>query len=589
MAASKYPYADKATRYARSVVRGKIPAGRYVRLACQRHLDDIEASKKKSFPYEWDRAAADRIGQFVGMMQHVKGKDWVGKPIVLEPWQCFLLCVPFGWLQRSDGKRRYREVYAQIPRKNAKSTTAAGVGLYMLCADGEPGSEVYSGATSEAQAFEVFRPAWQMADRNHDLQEYFGLGLMGSTNNPGSIYCLSDGSRFVPVIGKPGDGASPHCAIVDEYHEHKTDVLYDAMKTGMGARSQPMLFVITTAGTDTGVPCYAHRARCIRVLEGSITDDRLFVLIYEPDEDDNWQDLETWKKTNPNYGVSVYASFLQDRRMEALQSAERQNILRTKHLNQWMNAGAGWMNMAKWAACARPGMLPEYRQEDLGQAISDWLRLPREEVRGLRVWMGMDLASKIDNADLVALIEMPDRRSWATFAWHFLPEDTVDLPQNAHYQAWRDQGWLIATDGARTDFRAIMDHLQELSSVVSIQSLGFDPREASNFVQDVHKWASFECVEITQSPQQMSEPMKEVEALAADVKLIHPDDPVFNWQMGNVVVKTARGGGPVKYQFPTKDRAANKIDGPVALIMAMKMASMAGEPEEEGPLMEIWN
>ncbi len=550
-------YAERATKYAQDVVNGRVQAGLHVRLACDRHLADLERQKDASWPYRWEPAKADRIGRFAELMVHIKGK-WAGQPIRLEDWQCFCLGVPFGWVRKSDGLRRFREIYEEIPRKNSKSTMGAIVGLYLAFADDEPGAEVYSGASTLDQALEVFRPAWMMVDRNPDFKGHFGLDLGGTSKNPGTIYRMKDGSRFAPVVGQPGDGASPHGAIVDEYHEHPTPDLYDTMKTGMGARSQPMLVVITTAGTDTSSPCFEHRGRVLDVLKGTVVNEELFGIIYGVDEKDDWKDFEVWRKANPNLGVSIFEDFLKARHQEALQSASRQNILLTKHLNRWMSAGRAWMNMAKWEANARPGM-------------------KLDDFRGRRAWAALDLASKVDIAASVVVIE--DGDGWALLCRAYLPEATVELPHNAHYRAWAAQGFLTVTDGARTDFQRIEDDLREWAEVLAMQELCFDPREASYLIQKIQEWASFECVEIPQAPAHMSEPMKELEGLVAAGKLAHPNDPVFNWMMGNVVLKQARGGGPVKYFYPSKERESAKIDGPVALIMALKRALAGGGNE----------
>lgn len=547
-------YATRATKYAQDVCDGSVLACELVKLACDRHLSDLKRQAVDSFPYRWDASRGDRICQFAELMVHIKGK-WAGKPIQLEDWQCFVLAVPFGWVRKSDGLRRFREIYAEIPRKNSKSTMGAIIGLYLAFADGELGAEVYSGASSLDQALEVFRPAWMMVDRNPDFKSHFGLECGGTAKNPGPIFRMKDASRFAPVVGKPGDGASPHGAIVDEYHEHPTPELYDTMKTGMGARQQPMQVVITTAGTDTSAPCFEHRGRVVEILRGTVENDELFGIIYGIDDGDDWKDFEVWRKANPNLGVSIFEDFLKARHREAMQSASRQNIILTKHLDKWMNAGRAWMNMAKWEACARPGMKPF-------------------DLQGRRAWLGMDLASKVDMAALVAVVE--DGDGWSVFSRAYLPEDTVELPHNAHYRAWAASGFLVVTDGARTDFQRIEDDAREWAETFSVQELCFDPREASYLVQQIQTWASFECVEIPQAPAHMSEPMKELEGLVAAEKIHHDGDPVFSWMMGNVVLKHARGGGPVKYYYPAKEREAAKIDGPVALIMALKRALVGG-------------
>ena len=556
MPKTTHPYATAANRYARDVVRGKIAACSYVRQACQRHLDDLERSKSRDYPFRWDREAAERICRFASNMVHVKGREWAGKKIVLEPWQCFILAVAFGWVRKADGLRRFREIYAEIPRKSGKSVLGACIGLYMFAADGEPGAEVYSGATSEKQAWEVFGPARQMCLKNPSFVSHFGIHV-GAKN----LHILDNASKFEPVIGKPGDGASPHCAIVDEYHEHQTPDLYDTMLTGMGARSQPMLAVITTAGVDTSGPCYAKRDEAVKVLEGSLENDQLFAIVFTIDEDNDWTEWPSWEKANPNLGVSGYPDFLQARRKEALQIASRQNILKCKHLNVWANAGSAWINMVRWNACRAEVSL--------------------EDFAGEPCWVGVDLASKVDLTAMVLLFRRGDE--FYLFGRHYLPEETVTLPENAHYQRWVAEGHLVATPGARTDYHYLMDDLLAYADRFSIRELAYDPREAEMLMQEIRERVSFSCIEINQSPAFISEPMKEFEALYLSGKLRHDGDPLLAWQAANVVLRSTR----TKAYYPGKERAENKIDGIVAAIMALSRAMLHAEEPFVG--MEVWD
>ncbi len=215
-------YAAIAEAYAREVVAGEIPACKWVRLACKRHLADLKRQKRRDFRFRFDEEAAAHVCHFIELLPHTKGV-WATQPgqarrIHLEPWQVFILVVVFGWLHKDSGLRRFRKVYVCVPRKNGKSIIAAGIGLYMLAGDGEHGAEVFSGATTEKQAWEVFRPAREMALQTPGLQNRFGVAVNAKT-----LHVVATGSRFEPVIGKPGDGASPSCAIVDEFHEHDSD------------------------------------------------------------------------------------------------------------------------------------------------------------------------------------------------------------------------------------------------------------------------------------------------------------------------------------------------------------------------------
>lgn len=224
MSRKSYPNVNAANQYARDVARGKTEVGRHVREACQRHLDNLNQEKARAFKYRFDKDLAERAAKFIQLLPHTKG-EWAFKrmPITLEPWQLFIVCSVFGWVHKGSRLRRFREVYTEIPRKNGKSAISAGVALYCFTCDDEFGAEVYSGATTEKQAWEVFRPARLMCKRTPLLTEAFGIEVNASNlNRP------ADGARFEPLIGNPGDGQSPSCAIVDEYHEH--DMINDLEK-----------------------------------------------------------------------------------------------------------------------------------------------------------------------------------------------------------------------------------------------------------------------------------------------------------------------------------------------------------------------
>lgn len=380
MSRKSYPNVNAANQYARNVVRGKIPACQFVIQACQRHIDDMAAEKSKKFRYRFDKDMAEKAAKFIQLLPHTKG-EWAFKrmPITLEAWQLFIVCCAFGWVQKGSKLRRFREVYTEIPRKNGKSTISAGVALYCFTCDNEFGAEVYSGATTEKQAWEVFRPARLMCKRTPLLVEAFGIEVNASNlNRP------EDGARFEPLIGNPGDGASPHCAIVDEYHEHPTDSLYTTMLTGMGARRQPLMWAITTAGYNIEGPCYDKRREVIEMLNGTVPNEELFGVIYTVDEGDDWTDPKVLEKANPNMGVSVYRDFLLSQQQRAINNARQAGVFKTKHLNIWVAARAAFYNLVSWQNC-----------EDK--------TLTLEQFEGQPCVLSFDLARKLDMNSMARL------------------------------------------------------------------------------------------------------------------------------------------------------------------------------------------
>lgn len=530
-----HPHCRRATKYAKDIVAGKIPVCRLTILACKRFLADLEAKR-----WKLNRDRAERACEFVELMPHVKGK-WAGQPLILEPWQSFIFVNLFGW-ENAQGLRRFRRAYIRVPRKNGKSCIAAPVGLLMLTVESEPGAEVYCGATSEAQADEVFRPAKAMAERARGFKSTFGLTIAAS-----SIFREDGLSFFKKLIGKPGEGQSPHCAIHDEFHEHKTSEQVDSMDTGMGARQEPLQFIITTSGFDTSSPCKELDDYAAKVVAGDFENEQFFTLAYGIDDSDDWTDFEVWKKANPNFGVSVSEEYLRGKLAEAIQRTSLQNTVKTKHLNCWVNAGAGWINMVKWNA-----------------NVDEGLELERFE--GCKAWIGIDLASKIDLTAMMILIRHED--AWYLFGRYYLPQDTIDLKGNEHYQRWQMEGWLTGTPGARTDYAYLEEDLLKIYGSMQVQEVVYDPREAEYLMQSIREQVSCPIVEMTQSAAALSEPMKEFEGEICAGKLFHNGDPVLQWAAGNVVLKESRN----KLYYPAKQNVQSKIDPIVAAVMAMARA-----------------
>lgn len=542
---------DRAKAYAKDVVARRIPAGRYVVAACKRFIADL---RRKDWPYRFDAKKADRAVRFMELMPHTKGK-WAAKRerLVLQPWQCFIECNLFGWVNVETGLRRFRMCYEEEPRKNGKSLRIAARGLYLFAADGEAGAEVYSGATTEKQAMEVFRPAWQMVHKLPCLRDRFGIDQSGNAKNPGPMFVMEDMSKFEPLVGRPGDGSSPHAALVDEYHEHDTDHMVDAMQTGMGAREQPLLSIITTAGTDTGGPCYEFRRDVIRILEGTAHDETLFGIIYGLDEGDAWDDPASLVKANPNYGISVFSEFLLSQLAQARRSASKQVAFRTKHLNEWVGARTAWMNMLAWQ-----------RQKK---------KFTVADCEGWRCWMALDLATLKDVAALVMLFERGGVYRCIPMFW--APEAAAD--ENDKYRKFAEEGCLTLTPGNMTDFAFIEEAILELVPKVNLQDLAFDDYQAGYVITRLVE-RNLPAVNFPQQVKTMSAPMKQVEALVLDKKLEHDGNPVMNWMMGNVAARVDAKDNI----YPRKESESPrcKIDGPVALIMAMGRAlTFEAEPD----------
>ncbi len=564
---AKFPAVEQAHKFAKDVLAGKVPACRYVRLACQRHMDDLAASDRGDFAYYFDAKEAQRKIAFIELLPFVKG-EWGFKRqlVTLEPWQKFGLACTFGWKRKSDDKRRFRESYWEVNRKNGKSVLAAGVGIAMFVLDNEFGAEVYSGATTEKQAWEVFRPARLMVKKSPMLVEAAGIEVNASNmNKPG------DGSRFEPLIGSPGDGASPSCAIVDEYHEHDSDALYTTMLTGMGARKQPLMFVITTAGANIEGPCHDKRRQVIEMLEGTVQDDELFGWIWTIDEGDDWKDPAVLAKANPNIGVSVYREYLESQQQRAIKQARFTNHFKTKHLGVWVTAKTGYFNVAQW------------------EALKDE-SLSLEQFEGQACFLGFDLARKLDMNCMARLFwrDIDGRRHYYSVAPRFwVPEDTVNGLDNRRmaerYQKWVNTGHMLATDGAEVDYREILEEAKEANRINPVQGSPIDPHGATGLSHDLDD-EGLNPITITQNYTNMSDPMKELEAAIASGRFHHDGNPIMTWCIANVIGKHIPGNDDIVR--PIKQGNDNKIDGAVALIMAVGRAMPGKQTEEDASVYE---
>ena len=550
-------YAAIARRYAEAVVGGEIAACKWVQLACQRQLDDLARFKGKDSPYRFNPKLTDKQGRsfqpadnlcaFVERLPHVKG-PLAGQPIHLEPWQVFILTTVFGWV-KSDGKRRFRRAYIEVPRGSGKSALSSAVALYMLAADGEGGAEVYSLATTRDQARIVFGDAQAMARQSAGFRSRFGVGV-GAHN----IHVLASGSKFeaLSAEGSTLDGLNIHFGCIDELHAHKTRTVYDVVETGTGKRDNSLLWVITTAGSNRAGICYEVRTFVTRLLDRVLEDDSQFGIVYGIDEDD-WTLEESLIKANPNWGISVRPEVLLPLQAKAMQMPSAVNNFKTKHLNEWVNADTAWMDMRAWDRCADSALdLDAY----LGQPC----------------WIGLDLASKTDIAALLLVFaHLEIDGAFAVFGRYYLPEDTVHATGNSQYPGWMNSGRLTVTPGNVIDFGWIEADLSDFASRFSVQAVAFDPFQATQLSTRMLA-EGLPMIEVRPTVLNFSEPMKTLEALVLQEKLIHDGDPVLGWMASNVVAHLDAKDNI----YPRKERPENKIDGIVALIMGLSRAITPG-------------
>jgi len=559
-------YAERATNYARRVVNGDILACDFTTKACQRHLSDLERQNTDDFPYVFnplmvdsqsaEYRPAERVCYFIEQLPHVKGK-WARDKlkIKLEDWQVFIEASVFGWVHRDTGLRRFKTAYIEVPRKNAKTTLASGNGLYLLERDDEMGAEVYSAATTADQARISWSIAKSMVDKSPGMQVRFGVRTFAH-----SIVVNDSGSSFKYLSSDSHglDGLNISGAIIDELHAHKSRDVFDVVETATGSREQPIIFIITTAGSNRAGICYEQRIYLTKLLRQAAHDESYFGIIYTLDEDDDWTDPAVWAKANPNYGVSVSPEDIERKCKKACEVSSAQNNFKTKHLNVWVNADVAWMDMNKWKAC-----------EDI--------ELDVDEFEGEECISSLDLASKIDIAANIKVFRrtIDGTNHFYAFGTYWLPEETIYTATNDFYQGWANEGHLIATDGNVIDFDVIEDELREQKSLFALREIPFDPFQATQLSTRMIG-EGFPMVEMGATVKNFSEPMKELDAIVRDGRLHHNGDPVLEWMISNVVCHT-----DVKDNiYPRKERPENKIDGAVALIMAIGRWITQEQPQD---------
>lgn len=558
------PYGARAYRYAERVVAEEIPACHWTRLACKRFIDDLDRDDE-SWHFSADRA--NDACEFIEGLRHVKGR-WakLKQKISLEDWQCFIVCNIFGFVYKFDvydrdtgdqigveGCRRFREAYIEVPRKNAKTTLAAAISLYMFARDEEAGAEVYTAATSRAQAKICFNIARQMAIKAPDMLP--GIGIRAS-----HLSDIDNGSIFEPLHaeGSALDGLSVHLSVNDELHawNAKKREVWNVIETACGSRDQSLMLSITTAGTNVDGVCYDKHLYSRQILEAPIEDrnEYFFCIIWSIDEGDDWKDRDTWLKANPNFGVSVSPLDMMALARKAEKIPSDRLSFMTKRLNIWLAGAASWMNLEDWDKCADPD-------------------LSLDDFEGEECVLGNDHASKRDiTAQAVLFKRMIEGEPHLyAFMRYYLPEKAVrDSVQQ--YDGWARRGFIRTTPGAMINVDIVEHDTLKLSEQFQIKEIAVDPGHNTTQYSAHMEEEGFEVIDVRPSALNFSEPMKWLEAYVMEGRFHFDGDPVLTWMMSNVVVKPDFKDNI----FPRKERDANKIDGVIALLMAINRI-MAGE------------
>jgi phage terminase large subunit-like protein len=550
--------------YGLPVLRGELVTGRLVYLAVVRHYTDLVKGAARGLVFV-PAHGWHIIAYIEKFFVHIKG-PLAGKPMLLDPWQKFWTAVKYGWRRAIDGGRRFGRAYEEVARKNGKSTWTGPQGAYLFSMDGEEGAEVYAVATTRAQAMTVFKPAFDNMKRW--VRRSPGIARSFKINNGlNQERVVLDASVFAPLPANAEnlDGLNPSAILFDELHAQKSRDVWDVMETALGARKQPLLSAITTAGFILDGICTEVRSYLISVLEGKRVDDSWFGYIYTLDTDDDPFEERNWIKSNPGLGKSKTLDYMRGmaRKAAALPGA-RANFF-TKDLNIWCNSADGWFELAVW---------------DKGGKKFD-----PEMLKGRRCFGGLDLASTRDLTSYSLVFPPTDADPhWRVLVWVWCPQDKIDTQEHddaAPYKAWQKAGWITGTEGNVTDYEPVRKQIMRSLQDYDVTEIGYDKWNAQQLANQLTD-AGVPLVEIPQNIGGMHPGSKLLEELVYGLLLQHGGNPVLRWCAMNCALLFDSNGN---YRPDKKKSNANgRIDAIVATIMALSRIAAHQESDEPGIL-----
>lgn len=538
------PNRDDVREYAEKVLSGKILAGGLIKKACERHLRDLETADMRGLYFDPD--AAHHAIDFFRFLRHSKG-EWGGCTFELELWQRFIVGSIFGWKRKEDGMRRFRTVYIEVPRKNGKSTMLAGIGLYLFVCDGEPGAEIYTAATKRDQARITHSEATRMVKASPALRKRIKI-------YKDNLHIEATHSKFEPLGADADtmDGLNVHAALVDELHAHKSRAVWDVLDTATAARRQPLMIAITTAGFDQTSFCYEMHCYAERVLNGTVKDDTFFTYIAAPDPGDDPFDPVTWRKANPNLGVSKKEDDMKRLADQAKEMPSALNNFLTKHLNVWTQQAERWIPLDLW-------------DENAGMVIE-------EKLKGRTCFGGLDLSSVSDiTAWVLVFPHDDDPERIDVLARFFVPEARLHDTRNRYadqYKAWVRQGFMIATPGDAVDYEFVKAQILRDAQTFRLVDMNIDRLFQGHQLAMQLMDEGITVVGMGMGFASMAAPMREFERRLRARKIHHGGNPVLRWMADSMAVKQDPAGN----LKPDKATSQGKIDGIVALVMALDRA-----------------
>lgn len=502
----------------------------------------------------YDKGKADRAVNFFRNLKHTKGK-WHGESFGLLPWQEQAIRDIYG-IVKEDGFRQFTTAYVEIPKKMGKSELAAGVALKQLCADGEQRAEVYSCAADRDQASIVYDVANDMVQMCPALAKKIKI-----YKSKRQMTYLPTNSKYKVLSAEAytKHGLNVSGVVFDELHAQPNRKLFDVMTKGSGdARNQPLYFLITTAGNDTKSICYEIHKKALDIIKGTKTDPTFYPVIFGADPDDDWTDEEVWKKANPSLGITVDIDKVRAACESAKQNPTEENSFRQLRLNQWVKQEIRWMPMKRWDECA--------------------FDVDAEALKGRVCYGGLDLSSSTDITAFVLVFPPRDpndiTEKYYVMPFFWIPEESIELRtkrDKVNYELWRRSGQIMATEGDVIHYSYIEKFIEQLGEQYNIRDIAFDRWGATQMVQNL-EGMGFTVVPFGQGFRDMSPPTKELMKLVLERKIAHGGNPVLWWMFDNVVVSQDAAGN-IKMN---KEKSTEKIDGAVALVMALDRAIRCG-------------
>jgi phage terminase large subunit-like protein len=551
---------NKAQQYINNILSDKVNHGKWIKRLCEWHQRELTESKR----YTYDQAQADKYVKFIELLEFTQGK-WAGNKFLLQDWQAFFISMMFGWVDKQTGLRRFKQVTLNVPKKNGKTELGAAIALACSYLDKDERGQIFMAATTQDQAAICFNAAKAILNR------VSGLGLRYTIREHRLIVKKNQTYiRYISSEAGATEGKGASVVIFDEEHLQVTNELRDNLKSGMGAREQPLFISISTAGTDKNSPYYQHIKTCKKIIDGLIQDDSHLVLIYEAPEIDgkvDWENPNIWKIANPNWGVSVLEdNFIVDY-TEAKNEPNKQPNFITKKLNIWADSAKTWIDSSRWAS--------------LG--ICDSI----ENYYGKTAYIGLDLGSTGDFSALAILIPNEDRTKMRCYMKFYIPEDMANKRTRAdqlNFRQWANEGYIKLTPGNATDYNYIKSDILQICENFDYKPIAFDKALASMFMIQLYNDYSIEVESFSQSVGSVTAPTKQMYEWIMNETLIHDNNPVMAWMISNVEVYQDDANGNYKIH---KGKSKNKVDGPCALVNAIGRAL---EDWKENPLIDnyVW-